>query len=109
MKNANLLLIFLLELATLAATGYWGFTLDRGWPVRILAGLGVPALLIALWALFGAPTAEYKTHGAVRVLFEAAWFGSGALALYAAQRVTLAVTFTVALVASKALAIIWRQ
>ncbi|WP_412538217.1 YrdB family protein [Longispora sp. K20-0274] len=109
MKNLNLAAIFLLELATLAAVGYAGFTLDARWPVRILVGLGGPAALIALWWVFGAPDATLKTHGAVRVAFEIAWFGTGAAALAVAQRYTLAVVFAVVFVVSKTLALIWHQ
>ncbi|GIG59986.1 hypothetical protein Lfu02_43580 [Longispora fulva] len=109
MKNLNLAVLFLLELATLAAAGYAGLTLDAGWPVRILVGLGAPAALVALWWLFGAPRASRKTHGMVRVAFEVAWFGSGAVALAVAGRTVLAAVFAAVFVVSKALALIWRQ
>jgi Protein of unknown function (DUF2568) len=41
----NLGLAFLLELAVLAAAGYWGFTLHSPTAVRVLIGIGSPLLL----------------------------------------------------------------
>ncbi|MFE2613829.1 YrdB family protein [Micromonospora chalcea] len=49
--------IFLLELALLGSAGYWGFTLDAGWPLRLLAGLGAPLLIAVVWGLFCSPSA----------------------------------------------------
>ncbi|MFI6468957.1 YrdB family protein [Streptomyces sp. NPDC050516] len=109
LKPLNLLLIFLLEVAVLGAAGYWGFARDAGWPLRILLGIGAPVVLAVLWALFGAPDAKRKTHGTVRVLFELAWFGSGAAALAVAGRTGAALVFAAVAVVSKALAVIWRQ
>ncbi|MFE3179987.1 YrdB family protein [Streptomyces violascens] len=109
LKPLNLLLIFLLELAVLVAAGYWGFARAADLPVRILLGIGTPAVLAVLWSLLGAPDAKYKTHGAVRVLFELAWFGSGAAALAVAGRAGAALVFAAVAVVSKTSAVIWRQ
>jgi len=109
MKVANLGVIFLLELAVLVAVGYWGFTRDVVTPLTWLLGLGVPSVMIALWWLFGAPDAPYKTHGALRVGFELIWFGAAALALFLADRYAWAIAFAVVCVLSKTLAVIWHQ
>ncbi|MFF4185456.1 YrdB family protein [Streptomyces sp. NPDC001691] len=109
LKPLNLLLIFLLELAVLAAACSWGFARDARWLVRILLGVGAPAALAVVWGLCGAPDARYKTRGAVRVLFEVAWFGSGAAALAAVGWTGAALVFAVVAVVSKALAVLWRQ
>jgi len=55
LRTANLGLSFLLELAMLGAVVYWGFAAHRSLTVRLLAGVGLPILLITFWALFMAP------------------------------------------------------
>jgi uncharacterized protein DUF2568 len=79
--NANLALAFLLELAVLAAAGYWGFTRDTGVPARFVLGLGVPVALIVVWYFLGAPGATYAVHGVGRVVLEVLWFGSAVVFL----------------------------
>jgi len=108
-KAANLGVLFLIELAALAAVSYWGFTRDVAAPLAWLLGLGAPAVLIVLWALFGSQKASYKTRGAVRVGFELVWFGAGVAALFAAGAVVWAVALAAVCAVSKALAVIWRQ
>ena len=109
MKATNLGVLFLVELGALAAVGYWGFTRTVATPLTWLLGLGAPAVLIVLWACFGAPKSPYKTRGAVRVGFELLWFGAGVAALFAAGAVGWAVAFAAVCGVSKALAVIWRQ
>ncbi|GAA3531712.1 YrdB family protein [Nonomuraea rosea] len=111
-KGANAALMFFLELGVLAAVGYWGFTLGAGWPIRLLAGLGGPALFIAAWALFGAgggANATYPLTGLARAALEILWFGGGALALYASGLVTWGVVFYGLFVLNAVLRIIWKQ
>lgn len=109
MKAANLGVLFLIELGALAAVGYWGFTRDVSTPLGWLLGLGGPAVLVVLWALFGSQKARYKTRGAVRVGFEVVWFGSGVAALWAAGATGWAIAFAAVCAVSKTLAVIWRQ
>jgi len=108
-KAANLGVLFLIELGALAAVSHWGFTRDVATPLAWLLGLGAPALLIVLWALFGSQKASYKTRGAVRVGFELLWFGAGVAALFAAGAMAWALAFAAVCAVSKTLAVIWRQ
>ncbi len=111
-KGANLALMFLLELGVLAATGYWGFTVSPHWAVKLLAGIGAPALFIAAWALFGAgggANAYFPATGAARVVLEIVWFGGGALALHTAGAVTPAVVLAALFVLNAVLRIVWKQ
>jgi hypothetical protein len=86
---------FALELASLAALGYWGFTTEGGTLEKIVLGLGVPVLAAVLWGLFASPKAPFGS--AVRqAAVEIAVFGSAALALAAAGHTQLAVAFAVA-------------
>lgn len=109
MKSLNLLIVFLSELAVIGAVATWGFTLGTGWTLRLLTGIGGPALMIVLWWLFGAPHAPHKVHGAVRVLFETGWFGAGAVALALAGYAVPALVLALVMAASKALAVAWHQ
>ncbi|MFF4499607.1 YrdB family protein [Streptomyces sp. NPDC001401] len=108
-KAFNLGVLFLIELGALAAVGCWGFTRDVATPLVWLLGLGAPAVLIVLWALFGSQKASYKTRGGVRVAFELLWFGAGVAALVAAGAYAWAIAFALVCAVSKTLAVVWRQ
>jgi Protein of unknown function (DUF2568). len=87
----NLTVAFLLELAVVAAVGFWGFTLSTTLLLRIVVGIGVSVLMAVLWGLFAAPRANVPLTGAAGVAFQIGWFGVGALSLAVAGRTTLAV------------------
>ncbi|MFD8688217.1 YrdB family protein [Streptomyces sp. NPDC059651] len=109
MKSLNLLIIFLSELAVIGSVATWGFTLGTGWALRLVAGIGGPALMIALWSMFGAPDASHKMRGATRVVFETGWFGVGAVALALAGYTAPALALAVVITLSKCLAVTWHQ
>ncbi|GAA2854932.1 YrdB family protein [Streptosporangium fragile] len=109
-KNVNLLVTFLLELGVLASAGIWGFTAGQTWPVRLLLGLGGPALFVAVWAVFGAANDPViPLTGFARVVLEVLWFGGGATALVAAGRVVPGVAFAAVFVVNAVLRIVWKQ
>ncbi|MEU8251114.1 YrdB family protein [Nonomuraea sp. NPDC048916] len=111
-KAGNLALMFFLELGVLASVGYWGFTLSANWGVKLLAGLGGPALFVAAWALFGAgggANATFPLTGLARAALEIVWFGGGALALYAAGQTTPAAAFAAVFVVNAVLRLVWKQ
>lgn len=60
-RNGNLALRFLLELATLAASALWGATLDGPLPLRMAASAGVPVAIALLWGAFVSPKARFST------------------------------------------------
>jgi len=86
MKAVLLALAFLLELALLVAAGWWGFTRDGGWPVRLLAGLGVPLLIAVVWGLFCSPKASVPLPAPAKLSVQAACFVTGGLLLALAGR-----------------------
>ncbi|MFI5976928.1 YrdB family protein [Streptomyces sp. NPDC051452] len=106
-KTANLGVLFLVELAALAAAAYWGLT--RGTAVDWLLGVLAPAVLAGLWALCGSPRARFRARGASRVAFEVLWFGAGAVALCAAGAYGWALAFVAVCLSSKGLAVAWDQ
>lgn len=109
LKGANLALAFFLELGVLAALGYWGFTTGQETLAKIGLGLGVPALAIVVWALFGAPTAMWRLDGILRVLLHLVFFGGGALALFTAGQRVPALVFALLFVLNEVLIISWAQ
>ncbi|MGX9891524.1 YrdB family protein [Streptomyces sp. NPDC002276] len=108
-KAANLGVLFVIELGALVAVAYWGFSRDLATPLTWLLGLGAPVVLAVLWGLCGSPKAKYKTRGAGRVAFEVVWFGAGVAGLVLAGAYDWALVFGLVCVASKTLAVIWRQ
>lgn len=111
-KGANMALMFFLELGVLVSVAYWGFTVSPNWAIKLLAGLGGPALFIGAWALFGAgggANATFPLTGLARVALEILWFGGGALALYAAGLATPAAVFAALFVLNAVLRIVWKQ
>ena len=66
-KDANLVVRFLLELGALAALGGWGYRIGG----RPLAGVGlaagIPLVIAIVWGTFVAPNASVPVPGAVRL------------------------------------------
>ncbi|MFJ9442988.1 YrdB family protein [Kitasatospora sp. NPDC101235] len=87
-------LAFGLELALLASLCYWGFKAGPNLGLRLLLGLGAPALAAAVWGLFlaaGGPT--FRLPLAAEIVTKLLVLGTGALALHATGRTTLAVVY----------------
>ena len=103
-KNANLALAFFLELGVLAALGFWGFQTGQGTIARIALGIGAPVVAVVVWALFGSPQATWHLDGIFRLLLEVVFFGSAAVALFAAGQHVLGVVFALLFVLNTALA-----
>ncbi|MER7671527.1 YrdB family protein [Kitasatospora sp. NPDC096128] len=94
-------LAFGLELALLASLCYWGFKTGSGLATRLLLGLGAPALAAAFWGLFlaaGGP--RFRQPLGVEIVLKLLALLSGALALHASGRTTLAVVYAALVVVS---------
>lgn len=96
---------FLLELSALAALGYWGFRAGAGGglPMKLLLGLGAPLAAAVLWGAFIAPKASFPVAIPIRILLEAAVFGSASAALYASGHPHAALVFLIVAVVDSAL------
>jgi hypothetical protein len=108
-KNANLGLAFLLELGVLAALAFWGFSTGSGTLAKIVLGIGLPALAIVVWALFGSPQATWHLNGIWRLILQIIFFGSAAVALYAAGQRVWGVVFALLFVLNTILVYAWGQ
>jgi hypothetical protein len=95
--TANLVLRFLLELAALVAVGYWGFRGFDSWPVKLLAGIGLPLLMAAAWAIFRVPgdggDAIVVVPGQLRLALEFVFFALAILLLHRSGQPILALVF----------------
>jgi hypothetical protein len=102
MGYANDGLRLLLEVSALAALAYLGFEEFAG-AAPWLVGLGAPLLAAALWGAFVAPKASRPAVDPVRLLLEAAVFGSGVAALLLAGSTALAIVLAALVVLHLAL------
>jgi hypothetical protein len=107
MKAANLVLRFVLELCSLAAVGYWGWTTGDG-AMRWALAIGSVAVVITVWALFVSPKHTIETSKQVSLAIElAVWVATGA-ALHATGHGLLALAFAMVSVISGLLNYAWR-
>jgi len=88
-KQLNLALKFLLELAALAAFALWGASIADGTAAVVLA-IGLPTVAVVLWGTLAAPKARHRLPLRRRAPFELGVFALGALALWRAESVGLA-------------------
>jgi hypothetical protein len=109
LRYANLALRFFLELATLAALGYWGFQVGEGLLLKVVLGLGAPLLAAVLWGVFGSPRALRPLPQPWHLLLEVLVFGSAVPALIAAGQPGWALVFGVLLVGNRLLMHLWKQ
>ncbi|GGD87241.1 YrdB family protein [Paenibacillus nasutitermitis] len=92
-QSVLLLVLFLVELGSLAAFGYWGFHMDKGMLMKILLGIGTPLVVAIIWGTFIAPKASIPVSLPLRALLQLIVFTLAAAALYAAGQKQLAVGF----------------
>ena len=109
LKGINLVVAFLLELGAVVAYAWWGFVVGPNLPAKIALGLGVPALAIVVWAIFGAPKSQTHLEGAAYLALQAVFFGGAALALYAAGQHVAGIAFAVIALVNSTAAAFWRQ
>jgi hypothetical protein len=99
----SLALQFLLELAALAALGYWGSTTGSGTFAHVALAIAAPLLAAVVWGMFGSPKAPFHLRGAWRLLLEVVFFGSAATALVVADHSVLGVTLAATVAVNVAL------
>ncbi|WP_051944849.1 YrdB family protein [Streptacidiphilus rugosus] len=106
-KDANLLLALLLELAVYASAAWCAWTRTGRRRLKPLTALAAVTLLATVWGTFCAPAAAHPLHGPARAAVELAWYAAGLAALFAAappaRRRTLAAAFAGALALSTAI------
>jgi hypothetical protein len=109
LKGINLLIRFLLELCMLAAVSYWGFITHSAWGMKLLFGIGLPALMAVIWGVFMAPKSTHRLSGIPFTVMDFILLGSGAVALYASGQTSLAWIYTAVLIISEIMRLVWKQ
>jgi len=109
LKSANLGLRLLLELAALAALGYWGFHTGKAMWVRWVLALGAPILAAVLWVTFVAPESWIAVSEPVRLGVEVVVFGAAVAGLARSGRITLAVVLAALVLINRTLMLVWDQ
>lgn len=108
-RTVNLVVAFLLELAMLVAFALWGFSLEASLAVRLVVGLGLPLVAVALWGAVLAPRASRRLRMPWIVLVKAALFGAAALALLGSTHPVAALLMAAVAAVSLGLAVLLRQ
>ncbi len=80
LRILHMILAFTLELALLAALGYWGFH-NKKMPEKYLFGLGMPLVAIVLWWYWAAPKSEHRLQQPYLMIFKLTLFGVAAFGL----------------------------
>jgi hypothetical protein len=100
---AALVVRFLLELASLAAFGFWAWHSAPD-ALRWIAAIALPAAAAVAWGVFAVPDdpsrsgrAPVPTPGPIRLLLEVLVFFGSAVALAAAGARTLALAYAIVL------------
>lgn len=109
LKGLNLVLAFGLEMAMLAAFGYFGFQSTPQPMLRWVLALALPLATASFWGAVLAPRAAHRLPILPGTLVSLGMFLLAALALYGSGQPTLAVAMAVGAVVHGALVLLWRQ
>ena len=84
----NLIIRFLLEMATLISVGVWGWRQSNEW-FRFVLAIGIPLILSVIWGVFAVPkdpsrsgAAPIITPGVIRLVLELGFFTFATWTLY---------------------------
>ena len=105
----NNLVSFLLELAMLAALGYWGFTVGSSALLKWLLGIGVPVAVIVFWSFFMAPNSAQRLPWPWVPIVSLVLFLASAVALYVANARSAALLLAAITIVNVTLVLIWHQ
>ncbi len=108
-KTGNLLLRFILEICMLVSLGYWGFQTGDQMVLKVVLGIGCPAVAATIWGFFLAPAASRRLPEPWRFTLEILLFGAAVLALYTSGQPILSVIFGMAYALNKLLLVVWKQ
>ncbi len=109
MRDINLGLRFVLELAALAGFLVFGLRASDEAIISVFLGLGLPLVAMAAWGTFISPKAPRRIDDPVRLGIEVGIFGLAALALVASGFVVAGVLLAVAAGISLLLMVLWDQ
>jgi hypothetical protein len=108
-KLINLGVAFLLELAMLAALGYWGYQQGKKTMMKYAFAIGLPVIAMVLWGIFAAPKSQYRLDTPARVIFEVSLYTITAFLLYKSGHTTLATVCWFIMLLSQLIAVVGHQ
>jgi len=112
MRNLNLGVVFLVELAMLAIYGVFGYRLLPAESAGILKiGLAIllPAVMAAFWGFRLAPRAANRLHMPWLLIAKTVIFGIGVVMLWRLGRASLALITAAVSAVHLGLSVIWKQ
>lgn len=109
LKFINAALAFLLELAMLAAFGYWGFHGDKSLLAKWILGIGLPVITVVVWGMYLAPRAAHRLGNIGGNLLSLILFLLAAAALLSTGQTSLAIIFAVTAILNRVLILLWKQ
>ncbi len=109
LKALNAGIAFALELAMLAAFGYWGYWFGGALWLKWLLAIAIPVLAAAGWGLFFAPRSTKRLPLLPGALLSLGLFLLSAAALYFANQVGWALGLAIIAIANRVLVLLWRQ
>jgi hypothetical protein len=108
MKNANLALKFLLELAALAAFAIWGASSESG-GLAVAHAIIAPLIVALLWGRLAAPRSKHRLPRATRIPFELIVFALAVVALAVSGHGLWAIVLGVVMAINAMLMTAWDQ
>jgi len=69
-KNLNLLLSFLLELAMLFFYSYWAYNMAEQVVTKYTLAILVPAVVVIIWGIWAAPKSKYRLKNPIRTVLK---------------------------------------
>ncbi len=109
LKGLNATLAFLLELAMIAALGYWGYQSADSVLLKWLLTIGLPVVAIIMWARYFAPNSPRRLAIMPGVLLSLGLFLLAAVALYSAHQPAAAMVLAVSALVNRIFVLAWRQ
>jgi hypothetical protein len=101
MKQANLALKFLLELAALASFAVWGASVGSG-ALPVVLAIATPLIVALLWGRLAAPRSRHRLPRATRIPFELTVFAAVVVATLAAGHTLRGIVLGVLMAANAA-------
>lgn len=108
-KAINAALAFSLEIAMYISYGRWGYSLSKNTFIKWLFAFIVPGIIVAIWALFAAPTAGFRLHQPLLFIAELGLMVIAAFLLFILHYAHLAYVLASLAVISQLLALILHQ
>lgn len=108
LQSANLVVRFGIELAALAALGWWGWNAGNSQLAKLSLAAALPVAAATLWALFASTGSSEQVSDVVHVGVQILVLGTAIIALYQ-MRHSLALSFGAVTIANAALMRVWNQ